>query len=51
MTDVLPVTLGQYVALAHITEVWKIRLIEIVGKSYDVQFEVWQDFVLQHSGF
>ena len=51
VTDVYRHTLGQYVALAHITEVWKIRLIEIVGKSYDVQFEVWQDFVLQHSGF
>ena len=54
MTDVYPHTIGQYVALAHITEVygkyWRIRLIEIVGTSYDVQFELWPDFMLQHSG-
>ena len=34
----------------HHRGIWRIRLIEIVGKSYDVQFELWPDFMLQHRG-
>ena len=29
---------------------WRIRFVEFVGKSYDVLFELWPEFVLQHSG-
>ena len=33
----------------HHRGIWRIRLIEFVDKSHEVQFELWPDFVLQHS--
>ena len=54
VTGLYPHTIGQYATLAHMTEVydgiWRIRLIEIVGESFDVQFEFWPNFVLQNFG-